>query len=135
MPKNKRGFDKRIKLSFSDTSHWTWMQWRDHANGYYNADRYQQALEAYERALQLNPTSPHLFYKKGWALFSLERYEEALEAFEQAQQLDEQYGWAYYGQGRVFFQWERWDEAFTAFERAQVCWPGRRKLAFYRCVA
>ena len=43
---------------------------------------------AFERAIQLNPTSVDTHNGKGSALWLLERHEEALTAFEQAIQLD-----------------------------------------------
>ena len=47
-------------------------------------DRYEEALEMLERALQIEPRSSYILDSVGWALFRLERYDEALEHLEEA---------------------------------------------------
>lgn len=49
--------------------------------------RYQEALAAFEEALQKNSTHALTWYAKGIALERLERYEDALKACEQAMSL------------------------------------------------
>jgi tetratricopeptide (TPR) repeat protein len=56
-------------------------------NAYYEASEYQQALEAYNRALDIRPDDPDTLYNHGNALQKLERHEEALKDYNRALEL------------------------------------------------
>ena len=43
-------------------------------------DRYEEALENFERALEINPGNSEACYAKGLILAKLEKYENALNA-------------------------------------------------------
>src|SRR6266700_683593 len=55
---------------------------------YLNTKRYQEALLAFEQAIQLDPNDAVIYNGKGLALSNLNRYGEALAAYEQAIRLD-----------------------------------------------
>ncbi|MBF6591961.1 MAG: tetratricopeptide repeat protein, partial [Ktedonobacterales bacterium] len=59
------------------------------------AQRYAEALEAFEKALALQGGDAMLYNKKGLVLSFLGRYEQALDAFQQAREIepDHQYHW------------------------------------------
>ncbi len=42
--------------------------------------RYEEAIEAYEKAIEINPQYTDAWYNKGFCLSELKRYEEAIEA-------------------------------------------------------
>jgi tetratricopeptide (TPR) repeat protein len=66
------------------------------------ADRgkYEEALLAYEQALQLDPGKAMIYNNKGVALADLGKYEEALVAYEQALQLDPNQALAFTAKGQ-----------------------------------
>ena len=76
------------------------------------------ALEAYERAIQLDPSESALYVGKGHALTILSRYQEALIAYEQALYLNVNSYIARLGRGQVLREMGRLDEALVAFEEA-----------------
>ncbi|WP_406661686.1 tetratricopeptide repeat protein [Methanolobus sp. ZRKC3] len=51
-------------------------------------ERYEEAIEAFEKAIDINPDDAYAWYLKGSALNSLGRDEEAVEAYEKAKELD-----------------------------------------------
>jgi hypothetical protein len=51
-------------------------QWLDEGNAHYRAKRFQEALAAYDRAIQLDPNNANAYYNKGNALSDLKRYQE-----------------------------------------------------------
>ena len=93
-------------------------QWLDEGNQLYDRAHYQEALQAYERAIQLDPNFAEAHDARGDALSSLERSQEALAAYEQAIQLDPNYAHAYEGEGNVFYNLKLYYEALEAYEQA-----------------
>ncbi|HJT56292.1 MAG TPA: tetratricopeptide repeat protein [Ktedonobacteraceae bacterium] len=69
--------------------------------------RFQEALTAYEQAIQLDPNVAVFYGQKGGALEELDRYEEALVAYEQAIRLDPTDEGSRSGRERVLQQLER----------------------------
>src|SRR6266516_4309679 len=63
------------------------------------AKHHSEILDAYEQALQLDPTDAYAYTLKGDVLYDLERYEEALLAYEQAIRLDPENPYSYIFQG------------------------------------
>jgi tetratricopeptide (TPR) repeat protein len=55
--------------------------WFDKGHSYYNAGRYDDALAAYNKALELDPNDEYAWTSKGNTLKFLGRYQEALDAF------------------------------------------------------
>src|SRR3989440_3487720 len=90
----------------------------DEGNQLYDRAHYQEALQAYERAIQLDPNFAEAHDARGDALSSLERSQEALAAYEQAIQLDPNYAHAYEGEGNVFYNLKLYYEALEAYEQA-----------------
>ncbi len=54
----------------------------------YDLERFEEALDTYEKALQLDPHYFSAFKGKGNALYKLKRYNDALEAYNQAIELN-----------------------------------------------
>jgi len=54
----------------------------------YQVERYNEALEAYNKALTITPRNARIWSDKGAVLYKLERYDEALEAYKFARFLD-----------------------------------------------
>ena len=50
--------------------------------------KHEEALNAYNKAVEINPQYAKAWYNKGDALYVLNRYEETLEAYEKAVKLD-----------------------------------------------
>ncbi|MCD8488322.1 MAG: tetratricopeptide repeat protein [Desertifilum sp.] len=52
--------------------------------------QYEEALQAYDRALSLESNSPDIWRARGAILAELKRYQEAVSAFNKAMQVQEQ---------------------------------------------
>jgi len=61
--------------------------------------KYQDALAAFDKALELEPAYTEVFYYKGFALQKIGRYQEAVEAFERNLEKDMSNSPGYYFQG------------------------------------
>ena len=80
--------------------------------------QYEEALAAFERVIELDPTRASAYIDKGNALYKLRRYEEALEAFSRALELDPGYVLAYTSKGDVLYTLKRYEEALASYNRA-----------------
>jgi len=93
-------------------------QWLDEGKTLLDSEHYQEALVAYERALQIDPNFADAYDARGDACCCLNRFQEALAAFERAIQLDPTYAHAYEGKGNILYNLKRYQEALLAYERA-----------------
>jgi tetratricopeptide (TPR) repeat protein len=100
------------------TSQKTKEQWLAEAHRLLGNMDYQEALNAYEQAILLDPSYARAYNDKGVALSRLGRYQEALNAFEQAIRLDPSYARAYNDKGAALSRLGRYQEALNAFEQA-----------------
>jgi tetratricopeptide (TPR) repeat protein len=101
-----------------DKSQKTKEQWIKEGDGFLGLESYQQALEAYEQAIQIDPNDAVTYINKGTALIYLRRYEEALAACEQAILIDPNAAQAYNMKGFALSELELFEEALKAYEQA-----------------
>ncbi len=94
-------------------------QWFNEGVALGNSGRLEEALQAYETAIRLNPNDAIAYYGKGAALEKLGRYQEALQAFETAIRLNPNFAVAYYGKGVALERLKREIEAQQAFDKAK----------------
>ncbi len=78
--------------------------------------RYDDALNAYNRALTIRPEYAEAWQGQGDALLELEEYEEALEAYDKAIQIQPDYLEAWNGRGQALDRLERYEEAIASFD-------------------
>lgn len=88
------------------------------AHSHMTAERYDQALRAYEQALQFDRRSVTAYAGKGEALLKLKRFSEALDTYGQALQLDPTNPASESGRGAALLGLKRYQEALSAFDQA-----------------
>jgi len=87
-------------------------------NVYGALGRYEEALAAYQRAIDLDPKLAYPHNGLGNVYAALGRYEEALAAYQRAIDLDPKSAYAHNGLGNVYRDLGRHDEALAAYRRA-----------------
>jgi len=85
--------------------------------------RYKDALEAYNRAVELKPEYGEALQGKGNALLELKQYEDALEAYDKAIQIRPNYLEAWVGRGKALERLQRYEEAINALDFALKIQP------------
>jgi tetratricopeptide (TPR) repeat protein len=87
-------------------------------NAYYEAGDYPQALEAYNRSLELRPDDPDTLNNRGSTLDELKRYEEALKDFNRALELRPDHTDTLYNRGNTLDDMGRYKNALKDYNRA-----------------
>ncbi|WP_017306030.1 tetratricopeptide repeat protein [Spirulina subsalsa] len=80
-------------------------------------ERWTQAVEAYQKALEINPQFAFAYNRLGYTLFRLEDYESAQAALERALDLNPELVWAYYDLGYLFTWIHQANLAFPLFRQ------------------
>jgi tetratricopeptide (TPR) repeat protein len=92
--------------------------WLEKARCLHHLERYDEGLECYDRAIELDANDQLARALRGYLLNNLKRYDEALASFDRAIELDGNHklAWAY--RGDVLKNLKRYDEALASFDRA-----------------
>jgi len=77
-----------------------------------------EALKAYEKAIELDPKLSNPWNGKGNVFLDQKKYDEALKAYEKAIELDPKSAHPWNGEGIVFRNLKKYDEALKAYEKA-----------------
>lgn len=80
--------------------------------------QYLEAIEHYQRAIELDPDFSWSFHNLGDVLRSLERWEDAAQAYERAAQLNPEFAPTFAHLGEALMRSQRWEAAIAAYERA-----------------
>ncbi len=98
--------------------------WADEALDWYlkgnelsQKGQFEQAVEAYHQALQINPDATGPFYNLGLAYKHLKQYEHASAAFESARRLEPHNMNIRLNLGNVYNRMERWEQAIDHLNR------------------
>jgi len=90
---------------------------------YYDAGKYEQAVDELSILLGINPSSATGYYRRGLAQYQLGEYRQALQDLEQAIRLKPRantYGW----QGLAHYQLREYRQAIKDFDHAIISDPG-----------
>jgi tetratricopeptide (TPR) repeat protein len=80
---------------------------------------YDQALQAFDKALQLKPNDPALITYKGIVYYAKGNNAKALQLFEEAIKLNTNFARAYYQRGMVYQAQEKYSLAVPDLEKAK----------------
>ena len=79
--------------------------------------QFENALESYKRALEINPRSFKALKNRANVLYRIGRYDEAIDDFRKALEINPQLIDAWYGMGNAMSKLGRYKEAVSAYER------------------
>ena len=87
------------------------------------ANMYNKSLQAFERALGLDPDNAEAWRGKGLAYSGLKTQDKALAALDRATEINPQYGQAWLDKGNLLLNTGKADESLQALNRALVTDP------------
>lgn len=82
-----------------------------------SAKDYGAAIEAYGKAIELNPNSPVYFSNRAAAFSQIGQHESAIDDAKQASKIDPKFGKAYSRLGHALFSSGRCEEAVEAYQK------------------
>ena len=94
------------------------MVWVNKGNAFYNQEKFEEAIEAYDEAIRLDPNNEYAWHSKGLALGELDRYNEAIEAYDETIRIDPENAPAWHNKGVALTDKKMYDKALQAYEKA-----------------
>ncbi len=88
-----------------------------------NLKRYEEAIQAYDRVLAIDPNNSSAWNNKGCALNSLDRYEEAIQAYDRALAIDPNFILAGNNKSYALDALRHYEEAIKDFDLALAIAP------------
>ena len=89
----------------------TTYDWNKEGYSLFNASRYSEALDAFNKSLSIDPNDAIVWYNKGLTLGRLDRYSEALDAFNKSLLINPKDGDSWYEKGYALTYLGRYSEA------------------------
>ncbi len=92
---------------------------------YFNShdNQFEQALECFNKSLELDPQFEAAWHGKSVALYNLGRYQDAIQPIDQALELNPDYAEAWWMKGLILSSLGKPDEADYCYARAQEINP------------
>jgi tetratricopeptide (TPR) repeat protein len=112
-----------------------WVIWSNRASSLYNLKRFEEALEACDKALTLETKEASIWGNRGNALYELSNYEEAIACYDEALQLKPDDGSVWRSRGKVLLDQGQYQEAVENFDKALKYQPKRACIWLERAVA
>jgi len=82
------------------------------------AERAEEAISAYDKAIEMKTDYADAYYKRGTQRINLQQYQLAMGDFDQAIKLELNIADVYIGRGIARFELDEYDDAFTDFDQA-----------------
>jgi tetratricopeptide (TPR) repeat protein len=92
--------------------------WKSKADAAFKSKSFQQAVEYYSKALELNPESHELIFSRGLSYFRLKKFDEALQDFSKAKDGKDLADKALNGIGLIYYQKGDYKKAEDFFREA-----------------
>jgi len=102
---------------------------------HYEQKEFQQALTAYNQAIQLNPHLDEAYYERGRTYYEIGNHSEALKDFDRALHINSDYGKAYLSRGLVRRRLKDYRGAIKDFNQALHFRPNHAKAYMNRGLA
>lgn len=94
------------------------IDWYNKGNVLYNQSKYDEAIRAYDKAIEINPQYAQAIEDKGFALYKEGNYKDAIKAYDRVIEINPQYVLAWNNKGTALFDEGRYEDAIKAYDKA-----------------
>ena len=94
------------------------VEWNNKGVALYLLGKYDEAIQAYDEAIRLDPEMAMAWNNKGWALHKLGKYDEAIQAYDKAIELKPEYAHAWNNKGETLRSQGNYADAILALDEA-----------------
>ncbi|AEF95692.1 tetratricopeptide repeat protein [Methanotorris igneus] len=94
------------------------VEWYNKGWDLQDSGKYLEAIECYDKALEIEPDFVEAWNNKGLALYELGRYSEAIKCYDKALEIDPNFAVAWYNKGLALKAIGKYQEARKCFEKA-----------------
>ncbi len=105
-------------------------KWFKQGNDLVEAEKYEEAIESFDKAIEENPELTNAWNNKGVALVRLGRFENAITCFGEAIKIDQQYIIAWYNKGVTYVNLGKYEDAISSYDKIIEIKP-RHSQAWY----
>ena len=91
--------------------------WYDKGYTLYNMGKYEEAIQAYDKAIEIDPRYADAWNNKGAVLENMGKYDEAIQACDKAIEINPQFADAWNNKGFALENMGRYDEAMQAYDK------------------
>jgi tetratricopeptide (TPR) repeat protein len=92
--------------------------WQKKGQFFFNQGRYEEALQAFDQSIQMNPKSAESWNYKGIVLLLTDKCEEAMKFFDVAIALEPSFATAWNNKAEALYAMGRYEEAIMACDKA-----------------
>jgi serine/threonine protein kinase len=107
-------------------------QWLNEGDAHHNDGRYKEAIAAYDRAIQLDPNDPYVYYNRGNAYSKLKEYQQAIADYDRAIAFNPNNADVYNNRGIAYFGLTEYQQAIADYDRAIALDPKYAPTYFNR---
>ncbi|MFA4955392.1 MAG: tetratricopeptide repeat protein [Candidatus Methanoperedens sp.] len=107
-----------LSLFIYPASSQTAREWVDKGTEYDISGEYEKAIEAYNKAIAINPNDKEAWLFKGLAFGELDEYDKAIEAYNKAIDIDPNYAYAWNHKGTALTELGEYNKAIESFNKA-----------------
>lgn len=105
-------------FSLNNVSDTNPLEWFNKGNVLYNLSRYDEAIYAYDQAIELDQSYAEAWYGEGETLFDQGRYNESIKAYNTAIAINPKWALPWYGKGESLDQLGLHEDAIEAYDVA-----------------
>ncbi len=107
-------------------------EWYRRGNKLLKSQKYEEALAAYNQAIEIKSDYYQAWYYRSYVLYVLQRHEEALDSYEQVIKLNSQDTIAWYYKGLILENLQRYGDAIASYNEAIEIEPNMESCWFHR---
>ena len=92
--------------------------WNNKGSALADQGKYDEAIQAYDRAIELEPKNIDAWNNRGEAFHNQAKFDEAIRCFDKAIEIDPQYAAAWNNEGTVLDDQGKYNESISYFDKA-----------------